>query len=157
MTEAQEYRDTTLTCVETFLRFWDKAHCSWKSSTQVTANFSLLLSACEASWPLCVCFLICHFTPLSFKCHTVASTSLLTGEWPPMMAVRLVGLLLCSAHSIILISLLCEFKSLLSVGFSCHFHDTLLCESFMGKNEQHRVNRFVFHVTRVASAERLCF
>lgn len=42
------------------------------------------LSAHKGSWPLCVYFLICHFTPLSLKCHTVTSTSVLMGEWSVM-------------------------------------------------------------------------
>lgn len=42
------------------------------------------LSAHKGSWPLCVYFLICHLTPLSFKCHAVTSTSALTAEWSAM-------------------------------------------------------------------------
>lgn len=110
------------------------------------------LSACEASWPLCVYFLICHFTPMSFKCHTVASTSPLMDKWPPVKAIRSseiplwLAIILISLHMNLNLSLLVSLMS-----------QTLCCFKASWRKEDNGVNWFVLRVTCVASAEQLCF
>lgn len=119
---------------------WVSRHCFWKCSTQVTMN-SPLFQRAEGSRPLCVCVLICHFTPLSFKCHTVASTSLLMGlnghQW--WLDIRLVRLLLRS---------ICfNFPLWMQVSLHLYVIDTLLYwSSVEKKTKKLRVGWFVLHV-----------
>lgn len=87
-------------------RFSDAAHFSWISDT-ASVSLSLLLPACQTSWPLCVCTLICLFTPLSFKWRMQPR---LCCSGPPTMTT---GLVYAVNH---LISLHAEFAA--RVGFS---------------------------------------